>query len=227
MQPYSLTLDKFIDHAAKWHGSTEVVTGGEGGGTRIGYAALRERANRLSGAFAALGLGAGDNLATLAWNSQAHMECWYGAMGTGIVCHTLNPRLASAHLAAMIHQAQNRVLAVSPGLAPLVEDLLARCPGIEHVVLFDEPGPAKRGDCSGTVFVGEAVCPQMLLDFALGPVPVPECAQGAPHRLFGHGGWRRLRLARLGLSSRRERPPPARPPPPPPRAVLREAAGPR
>ncbi|MES3154888.1 AMP-binding protein [Sphingomonas faeni] len=142
MQPYTLTLDKFIDHAAKWHGSTEVVTGGEGGGARIGYAALRERANRLSGAFAALGLTAGDNLATLAWNSQAHMECWYGAMGTGIVCHTLNPRLAPAHLAAMIDQAQNRVLAVSHGLAPLVEDLLARCPGIEHVVLFDEPGPA-------------------------------------------------------------------------------------
>jgi fatty-acyl-CoA synthase len=153
MQPYSLTLDKFIDHAAKWHGSTEVVTGGEGGGARIGYAALRERANRLSGAFAALGLGAGDNLATLAWNSQAHMECWYGAMGTGIVCHTLNPRLASAHLAAMIHQAQNRVLAVSPGLAPLVEDLLARCPGIEHVVLFDEPGPASPAPTSDRAHV--------------------------------------------------------------------------
>lgn len=151
MQLYTLTLDKFIDHAAKWHGSTEVVTGGEGGGARIGYAALRERANRLSGAFAALGLTAGDNLATLAWNSQAHMECWYGAMGIGIVCHTLNPRLAPAHLAAMIDQAQNRVLAVSPGLAPLVEDLLARCPGIEHVVLFDEPGPASpapKSDCA-------------------------------------------------------------------------------
>jgi acyl-CoA synthetase (AMP-forming)/AMP-acid ligase II len=142
MQPYTLTLDKFIDHAAKWHGSTLVVTGGGEGSDRIGYAALRDRANRLSGAFAAIGLRAGDNLATLAWNSQAHMECWYGAMGTGIVCHTLNPRLAPAHLAAMIHQAGNRVLAVSPGLAPLVDDLLQRCPGIEHVVLLAEPGAA-------------------------------------------------------------------------------------
>ncbi|WP_230631450.1 AMP-binding protein [Sphingomonas sp. Leaf37] len=155
MQPYALTLDKFIDHAARWHGATEVVTGGggaDGGGSeRIGYAALRERANRLSGAFAALGLKAGDNLATLAWNSQAHMECWYGAMGTGIVCHTLNPRLAPAHLAAMIHQAGNRVLAVSPGLASLVEDLLERCPGIEHVILFDEPGAAQPAPASERV----------------------------------------------------------------------------
>lgn len=141
MQSYALTLDKFIDHAARWHGDTEVVTGGGGSDSmRIGYAALRDRANRLSGAFAALGLRQGDNLATLAWNSQAHMECWYGAMGTGIVCHTLNPRLAPAHLAGMIHQAGNRVLAVSPGLAPLVEELLDRCPTIAHVLLFDEPG---------------------------------------------------------------------------------------
>ena len=26
MQPYALTLDRFLDHAAKWHGATEVVT---------------------------------------------------------------------------------------------------------------------------------------------------------------------------------------------------------
>jgi acyl-CoA synthetase (AMP-forming)/AMP-acid ligase II len=151
MQSYALTLDKFIDHAAKWHGSTEVVTGGAGGATRIGYATLRDRASRLSGAFAALGLRVGDNLATLAWNSQAHMECWYGAMGTGIVCHTLNPRLSPAHLAAMIGQAGNRVLAVSHGLAPLVEDLLQRCPTIKHVILLDEPGPVSRPPESNTV----------------------------------------------------------------------------
>lgn len=140
MQPYALTLDKFLDHAAKWHGTTDVVTGGPGGSARIDYAGLRARANRMSGALIALGLEAGDNLATLAWNSQAHMECWYGAMGVGIVCHTLNPRLSPAHLAAMIHQAQNRVLAVSPGLASLVEELVASCPTIDHVILLDEPG---------------------------------------------------------------------------------------
>jgi len=141
MQRHALTLDKFIDHAAKWHGATEVVTGGgSAADTRIGYADLRERSSRLSGAFRALGLGAGDHLAIMAWNSQAHMECWYGAVGVGIVCHTLNPRLAPAHLAAMIAQAGNRVLAISPDLAPLAESLVPLCPTIEHVVVLDEPG---------------------------------------------------------------------------------------
>ncbi len=138
-QPYALTLDKFLDHAAKWHGSTEVVTGSAP--SRIGYAAFRARANRLSGAFAALGLQQGDHLATLGWNTQAHMETWYAAMGVGIVCHTLNPRLTADHLARMIQSAGNRVLAASGGLAPLVEELVPLCPTIEHVVLLDD-GPA-------------------------------------------------------------------------------------
>lgn len=140
MQPYALTLDRFINHAAKWHGDAEVVTGGDGTSARIGYAALRERSNRLSGALRALGLKQGDNLATLAWNTHAHMEFWFAAVGIGVVCHTLNPRLSPEHLAGMIHQAANTVLVVSAGLGPLVEELVARCPSIEHVVLLDEPG---------------------------------------------------------------------------------------
>ena len=141
MQPYALTLDRFIDHAAKWHGAAEVVTGGCNGVTaRIAYSAMRDRCRRLSGALRSLGLGQGDHLGVLAWNSQAHMECWYGAMGIGIVCHTLNPRLSHTHLAGMIQQAANRVLAVSPDLTSLVEKLVPLCPTLEHVVVLDEPG---------------------------------------------------------------------------------------
>lgn len=140
MQQFALTLDKFLDHAAKWHPDAEVVTGRDGVVRRIGYADCRERSSKLSGALQGLGLGFGDRLATLAWNSQAHMECWYAAVGMGAIYHTLNPRLTSAHLASMIQRAGNRVLVVSQGLASLVEDLLGQCPSIEHVVVLDEPG---------------------------------------------------------------------------------------
>jgi acyl-CoA synthetase (AMP-forming)/AMP-acid ligase II len=137
MQPYALTVDRLIEHAAKWHGAVEVVTGVT---ARIGYAALRDRSNWLSGALVSLGLLQGDHLGMLAWNSQAHLECWYGAMGVGIVCHTLNPRLSVAHLAGMIRQAANRVLVLSPDLTGLAGELLILCPSVEHVVVLDEPG---------------------------------------------------------------------------------------
>lgn len=141
MQPYGLTLDRFIDHAAKWHGATEVVTGDSGGvGARIEYSTLRDRCRHLSGALRSLGLAQGDHLGLLAWNTQAHMECWYGAMGVGIVCHTLNPRLPLTQLVGMIHRVADRVLAVSPDLTPLAEQLIELCPSIEHLVVLDEPG---------------------------------------------------------------------------------------
>ena len=138
MQPYALTIDKFLDHAARWSGEREIVTGEAGRAAgRIGYAALRLRSNRLSGALASLGLQFGDRVGTLAWNTQHHLEMYYAAMGAGLVCHTLNPRLTPAHLAAMIEEAEDRVLAVASNLVPLLAQVAPLCPGLEHVILMD------------------------------------------------------------------------------------------
>jgi fatty-acyl-CoA synthase len=134
MQSYALTVDKFLDYAAKWWGSREIVMGGS---ARIGYASLRTRSNRLSGALASLSLGFGERIGTLAWNTQHHLEMYYGAMGAGYVCHTLNPRLTAMHLAAMVNEAEDRVLAVGAGLAELAREVVNRCPCVEHIVVMD------------------------------------------------------------------------------------------
>lgn len=138
MQSYALTVDKFLDHAAKWWGTRLVVTAGGG---RIGYAVLRDRCNRLSGALAALGLTYGNRIGTLAWNTQHHLEMYYAAMGSGLVCHTLNPRLTAAHLVQMINEADDRLLAVAPDLLPLLAELAPLCPGLAHVIVLDGGSP--------------------------------------------------------------------------------------
>src|SRR4029079_7587406 len=103
MQSYSLTVDKFLDHAAKWFGDGQIAEGDAGRvARRTTYRELRERSNLMSGALATLGLRFGDRVGTLAWNSEHHLELYYAAMGAGMVCHTLNPRLTVGHLAAMI-----------------------------------------------------------------------------------------------------------------------------
>jgi fatty-acyl-CoA synthase len=138
MQPYALTIDKFLDHAAKWAPERQVVTAEAGVVVaRVGYGDLRERCNRLSGALQSLGLGVGDVVGALAWNTQAYFELYYAAMGAGMICHTLNPRLTPAHLAAMINEAQPRVLAVSPDLAPLVLTLAPLCSCLETLITLD------------------------------------------------------------------------------------------
>ncbi|MGH8258382.1 MAG: AMP-binding protein, partial [Steroidobacteraceae bacterium] len=146
MQRYALTVDKFLDHAAKWHGSSCVVSAAAAGeadraADRITYQALRERCQRVSGALLDQGLTRGDRVATLAWNTQDHLTLYYAAMGAGLVCHTLNPRLSVAHLAEMIIEAEDSWIAVGTGLQPLARELLAACPSLGTVIVLDGQAP--------------------------------------------------------------------------------------
>ncbi len=135
MQAFPLTLDAFLTHAAKWSPDVEVITALGGGATaRIGYAGLKARALGVSGVLAELGVKPGDRVATLAWNTQEHVEAWYGVMGMGAVCHTLNPRLTEAQLSDMIVQSEAGVLIVSADLAPLARRIAARTPSLNQIL---------------------------------------------------------------------------------------------
>src|SRR5690606_3141709 len=138
MQPFALTLDRFLDHGAKWYPEVEVVTArGDGARDRIDHAGLRERSRRLSAVFAGMGVGLGDCVATLAWNTRAHMETWFAVMGMGAVCHTLNPRLGEAHLLAMLERSRARLLVVAADLAPIARCIAARAGCLERVLVID------------------------------------------------------------------------------------------
>ncbi|MGD9809796.1 MAG: AMP-binding protein [Sphingobium sp.] len=148
MQDYSLTLDKFIDHAAKWHPDTQVVTALDGGGSsRIGYAGLRDRAARVSSALVGLGAARGDCVATLAWNTQSHIECWYGIMGIGAICHTLNPRLTTDQLAWMLDCSEASILFVSADLENLANTILRSAKNVRKMVIIDgDPRPSTHAE---------------------------------------------------------------------------------
>lgn len=147
MQAFPLTLDKIIDHAARWHPHAEVVTArGNGVTSRIDYATLRDRAHRVSALLAAMGVGTGDRVATLAWNSQAHVESWYGIMGMGAVCHTLNPRLTVAQLSAMAVESGASILIASADLLPIAREIAARSPAITRVLSIDGEIEGAPGD---------------------------------------------------------------------------------
>ncbi|MDB5469886.1 MAG: alkK [Caulobacter sp.] len=142
MQPYALTLDKVLDHAAKWHPRAEVVTAREDGQTiRIGYADLADRSRRVSGVLQNLGAGFGMRIATLAWNSQAHVEAWYAIMGMGAVCHTLNPRLHADQIAWMLDRSGARILIVSADLLPLARQVAERATAVERLLVIDGEAP--------------------------------------------------------------------------------------
>ena len=138
MQDFSLTLERFLVHAAKWHPRAEVVTAHDSGVLdRIGYAGLKDRSLRVSCVLAECGVVFGERVATLAWNTRAHVEVWYGILGLGAVCHTLNPRLTAAQLGAMAAQGECRILVASADLAPLALAIARSAERIERVLIID------------------------------------------------------------------------------------------
>ena len=78
-------------------------------------------------------------------------------MGAGLVCHTLNPRLTAAHLAAMVNEAEDRVLVVAASLAELLAELMPLCPGLEHVIVVDGAAPVDRAAVRPGLWTYEAL----------------------------------------------------------------------
>jgi len=141
MQDWPLTVDKILDHAKNWHPNREVVTRSvEGPIERTTYGAIHGRAKRVSNALKAWGVQPGDRIATLAWNTGDHIEAWYGIMGIGAVCHTLNPRLFPEQLVYIINHAGDRIIFVDLTFVPLLDAILPHCPSVERVVIMTDPG---------------------------------------------------------------------------------------
>lgn len=86
----------------------------------------------------------GDRVATLAFNTVRHVEAWYGIMGIGAVCHTLNPRLFEDDLAYIINHAQDSIILADTTFVRLLEALHPRIRGcVKHIVFL-------TGTCGAT-----------------------------------------------------------------------------
>jgi fatty-acyl-CoA synthase len=143
MQDWPLTVNRFLEHAARWHGSREIATRRDDGRIdRTTYAAAHRGALRISNALLACGVRPGDRIATLAMNSAEHFEAWYAAAGIGAVCHTLNPRMSVEQLQYIVRHAGDRLLFADGAFAPLVAALLGARGEIAQVVFLSPPAPA-------------------------------------------------------------------------------------
>ena len=139
MQDYPLLVQTIIDHAALNHGDREMVTRSiEGPIRRSNYSDLRTRALRVAKALQSEGIGLGDRVATMAWNTDRHFETWYGVMGIGAVCHTLNPRLFAEQLVYIINHAEDKILLVDLTFVPLVEAIAAKTPSIDRYIILTD-----------------------------------------------------------------------------------------
>ena len=169
MMQLPLLISSLITHAARHSGDTEIVSKRvEGDLHRTTWAEVDLRSRKLAQALARLGCQPGDRVGTLAWNGYRHLEIYYGTSGSGLVCHTVNPRLFPQQIAWIINDAADRVLCFDLNLLPLVEQIAADCPKVMHFVLM-----ADRNRLPAETKIPRLLCYEDLVAAEVGDYPWP------------------------------------------------------
>jgi acyl-CoA synthetase (AMP-forming)/AMP-acid ligase II len=165
MQDWPLRLPRLFDHAAREHGTREIVSlQADGSLIRSNWAEAVADGRRLMAGLARLGIAPGDRVATLASNHLRHLVSWIGTIGMGGVLHTINPRLFDDQLSYIANHAGDRILFYDPAFAPLVERLKPSLTTIEHYIPFDAAFDAllDGGDPEAPWLDGDERAPAML-----------------------------------------------------------------
>ncbi|NLC02255.1 MAG: long-chain fatty acid--CoA ligase [Pseudomonas formosensis] len=137
MQRVPLMISSILQHAAVAHGDREIVSRlVDEPLWRYDYAGLAERAGRAANMIKRLGVGQGDFVSTLAWNTHRHYELFFAVPGIGAVLHTGNPRLSDEQIAYTLNHAGSSVLLFERNFADLVQRLLPRLTNIRHFIML-------------------------------------------------------------------------------------------
>jgi len=148
MMNMPLLISSLIRHAARHAADTEIVSKRvEGDRHRTTWSQVERRSRQVAQALARLGCGTGDRVATLAWNGYRHLELYYGSSGSGLVLHTINPRLFPEQIAWVANDAADSVLCFDLTFLPLVEKLASELKSVKHLVLMTDRAhmPASTG----------------------------------------------------------------------------------
>lgn len=165
MMDRPLLIKRLLWRAEQVFGDKLVVSREGAGYHQYRYAEFGDRVRRLAGALQALGISHGDRVATLAWNTHRHLECYFAIPGMGAVLHTANHRLSEDQLAYTLNHAGDRVVFVDPDLVPLIESLAGHLHSVRAYVVL---GPIPENTSLEPVFAYED-----LLDVAA-PAELPE-----------------------------------------------------
>ena len=103
----------------------EIVSAGHG---RFSYREFATRINRLAHALTSIGIGHGDTVAVLDWDTHRYLECFFAVPMLGAILHTVNIRLSPAQILYTINHAKDDVIIVHAdfwdllvGIAPQIE----------------------------------------------------------------------------------------------------------
>jgi fatty-acyl-CoA synthase len=138
-----LTVADLYDRAVRLGGDRVALTQD---GRSLSYRDLGTDARRLSGAFAALGLGKGDRVAFLMANCIEYVACEYAVARIGATRVPLAVLLANDDHVYMMNFSRCKALVYHQKLAARVQEMMPRLESVRHFVcVADDPSQVPDG----------------------------------------------------------------------------------
>ena len=158
MMKMPLLISSLVDHAANYHGKTEIVSVETSGGiSRSNWETVARRSRKLASALGKRGIKQGECCGTIAWNNHRHLEIYFGVSGGGMICHTINPRLSPEQLVYVINHADDQVLFLEKTFLPLAIKLKDHLAGVKAIVLMSGRDDEASEQLPGILFFDELV----------------------------------------------------------------------
>ena len=154
MQDAPLSISRLLEHAARVHPDTEVVTATPDGTRRRTFAEVAERAGRLAGALRACGIDGDQRVGTFMWNNAEHLEVYLAVPSMGAVLHTLNIRLFPDQVTYVANHAEDKVVVVDASLLAPFAALLPTFETVTHVLVAGPTSPTAPSTSSACSRVG-------------------------------------------------------------------------
>ena len=164
---------------AKVHGTRAALLGHAGTFT---HAQLHADAAALANGFAAFGVQAGDRIAVLSYNRPEILALLGAAALRGAMLVLLNARASAAETAAVLADAEPRLVVVERALAPLLDGAKATVP----VFAFDDEGTNGFRPWSGFFGADEALPVAVKADALLVGIPTAAVQGQARIALLSH-----------------------------------------
>jgi 3-(methylthio)propionyl---CoA ligase len=140
MMNLPLLISEQIEFAARFHSAAEVVTRTVEGPTHYSsWGDVARRVRKLANALQAMGIKRGDRIATIAWNTQRHLEVYFAVSSFGAVLHTINPRLPLEQLRYVVDHAEDVALFFDNTFVRLAQFLAAQPSPLSHYVALTNP----------------------------------------------------------------------------------------
>lgn len=138
MQQVPLTLNMVRERVAALYADKTVVTRYPSTMTTASYGEVLERAARIANFLTQQNVQRGSRVASLAWNSQRHLELYLGVPCMGSVLHTINARLAASDIEKLLLHANDEVLFVDHSLWRALAPDLTLPPCVRYVVVMED-----------------------------------------------------------------------------------------